>query len=362
MIRVLIVDDAHIIRSSLRKSVEELDESIVVAGEESNGSRALQWLENHYADLCITDVRMPVMDGLELIRNINKKYEWVKSMVISTYDDFHYAKESIELEAVDYILKPINKESLHKALDKCIQKITKGRQREALELYVRKAPHHRAELRSWREHIRAQRTETLPLLIVDTLELLEEWIEGRYYLMNDLAMIWLESVMEELDMGVTNISLYEGKDIGMGESTIPQTKLRSYFRLCTVHRLEEGSKRMLEVVDGVKDKKNLKLIDQILAYIEEHYAEKINLQDLADQVKISRSYLVSLFKQETGMTVWNYIVAERMKKARDLLLQSNMKSYEIGDKVGYDDPIYFSQLFKKHFGLSPMEYKKRMEK
>ncbi|MNU02675.1 HTH-type transcriptional activator Btr [compost metagenome] len=61
------------------------------------------------------------------------------------------------------------------------------------------------------------------------------------------------------------------------------------------------------------------------------------------------------------MTVWQFIVVERMNHSRDFLLNSQLKVYEIANRVGYEDVDYFTKLFKKHFGLNPLDYKKRME-
>ncbi|CAM3609082.1 DUF2961 domain-containing protein [Marinicrinis lubricantis] len=101
-------------------------------------------------------------------------------------------------------------------------------------------------------------------------------------------------------------------------------------------------------------------VEQVKRYVQEHYAKKIHLQDVADAVSMSRTYISNLFKQQTGMTIWNYLVAVRMQHARDMLLRSSMKSYEVAMRVGYENSIHFSKLFREHFGLNPMEFKRKM--
>ncbi|MFC4776712.1 response regulator [Paenibacillus sp. GCM10023252] len=361
MIRVLIVDDAPVIRESVSVAVEECADTIIVAGQEENGLSALAWLEENYADLCITDIRMPIMDGLQLIREINDRYPWMKCMVVSSYDDFQYAKQSIQLNAIDYILKPIDEDLLYDALMRAQSSLTQERNRMAADLILRKLPHHHDMMNRWLDQIRTLNAATLPLLIVDTLDMLEHWVEGEYYRLNALSNLWLRSIIEELTTEQFTLELDEGKDLGLGEATLPVSRLRSYFRLCAVRRLEEGAYRLMDTMRGARDQPTIKAIGQIKRYIAEHYCESINLQDLADQVAMNKSYMCTLFKQETEMTIWSYIVGERMRKARDMLLQTKDRIYEIAGAVGYEDVAYFSQLFKKHYGMTPNDYKRRMD-
>lgn len=360
MIRVLIVDDVHLIRARLSSAVEDFNDTTVVSATAPNGEKALEWLSQSFADLCITDIRMPVMDGLQLIEQINARFPWMKCLVVSSYDDFEYAKMSIQLNALDYIMKPIENEVLSEALHKATHKIKEIRELDASRLLIKKLPHHRAHMERWLDHVRTLKLETFPLLIVETLELLEQWVEGNYYLLNALSNLWLQTAIEELTSERFRIELDEGKDLGLGDKDLPLENIRSYFRLCAVRRLEEGAYRLVDVMRGTRDQQTTRTVELMKTYIVKHCVEQINLQDLADLVSMSKTYMCTLFKQEMEMTVGNYIIAERMKAARDRLLESSDKVYEIANQVGYEDVNYFSQQFKKHFGLSPLDYKKRM--
>jgi two-component system response regulator YesN len=361
MIRVLLVDDSSLIRESLSVSIGAYNQTTVVAGTAANGVKALDWLENHYVDLCITDIRMPVMDGLTLIDEINQRYPWMRCMVVSSYDDFQYAKMSIQLHALDYIMKPVDEELLFRALDKAGERLDEDRHRDAAQLMLRKLPHHKQWVDKWLEHIRTLHVETLPLLIVETLELLEGWVDGNFNLLNPLSNLWLRTIIEELSSDRFKVELEEGDDLGLGDAALSLQAVRSYFRLCAVRRLEEGAYQLVDTMKGIRDQQSIKVIDKVKLYIDQHYGESINLQELADHVAMNKTYMCTLFKQETGMTIGTYTVAVRMREARNILMETSEKIYTIANQVGYEDVTYFSQLFKKHYGLSPLDYKKRMK-
>ncbi|QNK57918.1 response regulator [Paenibacillus sp. PAMC21692] len=363
MLRVLVVEDAPIIRSSIIKSVERFDPTVIVSGEAANGVEALEWLEDYHADLCITDVKMPHMDGLELIFQLGNRYPEMVAIVVSSYDEFDYAKQSIELDAIDYILKPVDQSKLNRALSKSIEKLTASRLQHASAIFIKRLPHHRPIMNQWLEHIRTLRVETMPMLIVETLALLRDWVGEQYFLLNALSMCWLQTVIEELHDPKLSLSfdLDEGQDLGLGEDVLEKLNLRFYFSLCAVRRLEEGAHCLMRSMREVRVGQGSRLIENTKQYISEHLAEKISIQELADLASISRSTIAAMFKQETGSTINQYVVEERMRRARDMLLNTGLRSYEVANKVGYEDVIYFAQLFKKHYGFSPIEYKKRME-
>ncbi len=102
------------------------------------------------------------------------------------------------------------------------------------------------------------------------------------------------------------------------------------------------------------------MINQALNFIKYHYMEKISLDDVADELNISKHYLSSIFKKETGENMSLYINKLRIEKAKQLLLESDIKIKEVFEKVGYSDQQYFSKVFKKITGMTVIEYKEGM--
>jgi two-component system response regulator YesN len=100
------------------------------------------------------------------------------------------------------------------------------------------------------------------------------------------------------------------------------------------------------------------LIRQAKDYIEHHYADaELSLNELAAQANLSASHFSAVFSQEMGQTFKEYLTAIRINKAKELLRMTMLRSAEIADQVGYNDPHYFSSVFKKNTGLSPIQFR-----
>jgi len=117
MIKVLIVEDERHTARYISQLVEQHPDFTVV-GAAANGAEGLSFFEKHDIDFVITDIRMPVMDGIELLRHIHAMFPDCITAVLSGYSDFDYAKAAIHHQALDYLLKPVDKDELFTLLDK----------------------------------------------------------------------------------------------------------------------------------------------------------------------------------------------------------------------------------------------------
>lgn len=98
--------------------------------------------------------------------------------------------------------------------------------------------------------------------------------------------------------------------------------------------------------------------EQIADYLEEHYAEKISLDQIAENMYLSPFYISKIFKSEIGESPIHYLIRVRMEKAKELLEgNSELTISEIADRVGYEDAFHFSKLFKKAYGISPSKFR-----
>lgn len=118
-----------------------------------------------------------------------------------------------------------------------------------------------------------------------------------------------------------------------------------------------GNEAEKEVSGGYKKS----IIFKAQQYVDNNLEKDISLDIVAEYLKLSKNYFWTLYKQETGETLLDYIVAAKINRAKEMLIKENMKVYEICETLGYSDKAYFSKLFKKNVGMTPLEYKRTGE-
>ena len=116
MLKVLVVEDEELIRKGIVLAVDWAALDCVVVGEASNGEEALEAVERLSPTLIITDLKMPRMDGIEMLRRLREQGSRVYVMILTAYDSFAYAQSALRLGAVDFLLKPFHDGDLEKAV------------------------------------------------------------------------------------------------------------------------------------------------------------------------------------------------------------------------------------------------------
>lgn len=122
MIRSIILDDEWIIRMGLQKIIRENVREMVVEATFGTSQECLAFLDTNMIDLIITDIRMPGLNGIELLKLIRERGLKIDVIIISGYSDFEYCREAVRFQAYDYILKPINKDEFISLLKRYIAK------------------------------------------------------------------------------------------------------------------------------------------------------------------------------------------------------------------------------------------------
>lgn len=125
---VFLVDDDHFIRKGIRSLIDWEKCGFEVCAEADNGEDALEYIQTEKPDLVLTDIRMPVLDGLELIKRSVESDLVSNFIIISGYSDFSYAQKAVRYGVHDFILKPIDKDELEATLKKVASKIKKDRE------------------------------------------------------------------------------------------------------------------------------------------------------------------------------------------------------------------------------------------
>ncbi|MFS0856636.1 response regulator [Paenibacillus taichungensis] len=128
MYNVLIADDEIEVREGLKLKVNWQDLGFVISGEAANGIEAEGLLKAEHFDLLITDMNMPVMDGVQLLDVCRSLNPSIQIMIITGYEDFHYARAGVRSQAMDYLLKPVTRDELKTTLNKIKDELDKKKQ------------------------------------------------------------------------------------------------------------------------------------------------------------------------------------------------------------------------------------------
>lgn len=190
--------------------------------------------------------------------------------------------------------------------------------------------------------------EVIDKLFEDVITLKASYKDYQIYIMEILTTILKAARDSNLDIdnifGVNHnllVELYSLKSV---------EEAQSFFKdMCM--------KIMSNIVEDRQDTYK-ELVQKAKTYVKENYkSSEININGVCNYLHLSPTYFSFIFKKETKTTFINYVTQIRMEAAKELLRTSNLKSFEIAEKVGYSEPNYFSYSFKKKFGVSPSEYR-----
>ena len=132
MYQIFVVEDELLIRQSIRKVIEGMAGPYAFCGEAADGELALSMMQELMPDILLTDIRMPFLDGFELIRHVKEMMPWLKVAIISGYGDFEYAQRAIALGVDQYLLKPIRSPELTRCIEEMARRIDQDRQKRTL--------------------------------------------------------------------------------------------------------------------------------------------------------------------------------------------------------------------------------------
>ena len=132
MYQIFVVEDELLIRQNIRNIIENMTGPYVFCGEASDGEMALSMMQDYMPDILLTDIKMPFLDGFELIRHVKAMMPWLKIIIISGYGEFESAQKAIALGVDLYLLKPIRSADLADAIRRIAQQIEDNKSRHEL--------------------------------------------------------------------------------------------------------------------------------------------------------------------------------------------------------------------------------------
>lgn len=388
MHNVMIVDDEPVIRFGLKASIDWKKEGLLVVGDYPNGEQAWKALQEQPVDILITDIKMPLMDGLELTKRALSQSPSTKVILVSSYADFEFVREGLHLGAVDYVLKPtLEPEEFVLLLRKCCCLLEEERTiQEKLQFWDE------TEQKTKRDHLEKAIKEVL-YEQQDPFSLKEqaEWLQQPLVLAS-IRLTYMKQPNEPYEflqkmrlLEEAQVFLYEQEktilcfpvsDMGLfacvpAHSTLDRTIKQLNEKLeeknagsFTAEYTEVDHIGFLQnsrIAKQASAGKENDLIAKAVHYIHMHYTEELTLQKLADHVHLSRNYFSLLFKRFTGQNFIDYVIDLRVRKSKELLSHSSLKVYEVAERSGFKDVKYFSKLFKKVTDLSPVEYRLKQQ-
>ena len=402
MYEVLIVDDEPMICAGLEMMVDWEKYHFAGIRKAYNGAEACEEIEKKVPDLLITDIRMPKMDGIELLKSIRERELDIRIIVLSGYDDFEYVRAMAVLGIENYLLKPVNEEEIILNVSNVSHKIHKEKEMKLrsqmdisiikeniinrwlygaigekelqeradfLELNLEAERYQPFLLRKLGEEIQDSQVKNDIYGICASV--LREWHEC-YYFQNhagDTIVIWSFAGGTGTDTVIDECLNKVERETGIKLYAIVGNEVKSCFRVGNsfreaekngIYRNESGADRWIA---GSDLERNLAPFTIRMAkYALEHYHEELSLKILAKHFKVNAAYIGQNFRKDTGKSFSDYVREIRIKKAKEMLLGHDNTAKEIGVKVGFLNDAYFSATFKKETGLTPAEYRKEFLK
>lgn len=411
--KLLIVDDESHVVEYIKHVLDWKSVGFNTVLGVSKSQQAMEILAIEKPDLMIADIQMPGLSGLDLTEEIVARKLPTKVIILSGYSDFSYAQRAIRLEIVDYLIKPITKRDLLPVVNRAVSAIKVFQSRRSLSLNERNlyflerlnsfsfpeedrekmvyivsdAPHYKmlnlrigdkfltllpkdSAQRYSEYHPMEVKQESLKnafksLLVPNSKQTLDhtkvELIKNKHWLelRDQLATAGAEQELgtqETIDLfwllAKAFPQLLDSVDLSEFLNSDNQRNLFLDFLENHILLQEEPQEAKEYAEDTVR---------QILKYIQEHYNEELSLDQLAELFHMHPVTISKNFKAVTGGTFVNYLKKYRLGEAAKLLVHSNLMVADIGSLVGYKTARYFSDLFRKAYGMTPQSYRRKMQ-
>ena len=335
-IKVVVADDEILALNGISNLIDKT-EGFQVVGRAANGRECLELIKKNSPELVITDIKMPVMDGLTMIEQCVRQNLPVSIIVISAYDDRDYLRAAIRCPLVyDYLFKPFRNEEFLAALQ------------GASGFHKKYAVEHNDE-------------SGMALLVSNIFN-------------NDFPSI--DQYLSEFFSHDTSLQEMKNHCYGwimyVHNAVFVDNKTKSFDSRRTMNKVFEakGKEELQEVISrylrGCCDRFVLNdnvtvLVKSCLRIMQREYDnEDLNLNYCANKLDVTPSYLSGRFSRDMNQSFSVYLNTLRMDKAREMLKNVSLKVYEIAERVGIVDVSYFNKLFREYEGKTPLQYRREI--
>ena len=416
MYQLLIVDDEEDIRRGIAKGIPWQEWGFEVMGQAENGEEAVRLVGEKQPDVVLSDIRMPKMDGIELMQYLHQNNPRIKIIILSGYNDVEYLNMAIRSQVTEYLLKPTDIDEFEALFHRLKASLDEeSRKREELELLKARAIQSKslsygrvlgnlldgyvgdeAEY-GWKRELEeaGMNFDNCAVAVFGAQTDEKDYGEDRYSLKQKIILYcnsreipWKKHFFLHRDGKVAGIiTLKQGEDTDRTKEQAKEEELKAIMEcveeiqgeigdifglvlraeiseVCEREEdLPEVYKKAAAVSQMVPDllinqKKTNLLVTSIQEYLEKEYCSNlVSLEATAEHFRKNPAYISKVFKKETGFNFSDYITQKRMAKSKLLLKDMSLKIYEIAEMTGYADTSNFIKVFRKHCGMSPNEYR-----
>lgn len=374
--KILVAEDEDSVRRSLVRLLNTLGYHDI--GEAGDGLEALKLIRQSCPEIILADIRMPGINGLELLARATLVSSDIQCIFISGYDYFEYAQKAIALGASGYLLKPVKETELKSLLDKIAVKLEQSSWISTTPSDINNE--YNMANYNCQETDNALNTASYGKEAIfgatvgnDLLNCLKSGDKDSANLLVDELFLPLKSrkfpdknQLSKLDFQFL-IQIYKalsqygvnGEEL-LGEEFLLYKCLNGFDTIeSTIQMFKDIFTICFDAIIASKEKAINKQIEKAKEYISENYGRDITQEGIADYVRLNASYFSRLFKQETGENFVDYLRNYRLNKSIELLKEGIYKANEVSHMVGFDNEKYFYKIFKKATGLTPSEIRKK---
>jgi two-component system response regulator YesN len=370
MIRVLIVEDESIARHGLVENVDWNGNGIELTAAAENGMEAYLMAMEFTPDIIVTDICMPVMNGLELIEKLRQEMPSIRYIILSAHEEFAWAQQAIRFGVDNYVIKPVDDTELIKTVKAVYCKMEKLRRetfQKNIDYFLLKNDSLFME--------RYQRLEDQLILALRFFQIpeMEEILDEIYTMFSTeqnypgtsdtgAAIHYYRSVcMRQFVRIRESLSVQGNNDVFMGMESIIENELLPLDNGTAIFSWYRRKLREYANVFVIHNQSRIeRVVEQAEEYIRQHYAHDITLNDVSAEVFVSPQYLSRIFHTQKGISFIEYLNRYRIDKAKELLHQKDIPITEVAFQSGYNDYKYFGNVFKKYSGFTPRDFRKKI--
>ena len=425
MYKVLLVDDEYMITEGLKRLIPFDKWDMEVVATANHADDALDYVREHSVDIVISDVNMPDKTGLEMIGEMKELLPNAYYILLSGYQEFDYVKKAMNLNVVDYLVKPVDKVELERLLEKIASQLGEtSHEPEILsqQLDEEAFKTHLSQKENWWIGLSKEKQGNfvIPYYVLGQdwqIVLADQEFEGLLVMPFEAPYQsnfekWKRDIEKTLFYGSVNLdqseslfSYYEPiyrviiqgnlqqiiEELTLLEKIVLENtprvsitkQLFTQFVMDVFHLFEHL--KADDMTDIVKNIHAITTFEDLVAYTKEtltsffgqyrmnenvvsvlevigrDYQKELSLKDISKDLFINPVYLGQLIKKETNSTFAELLNKQRIKAAQQLLLSTNDSIEDICYTVGYSNVGYFYKVFRKLCGKSPKAYRKQVE-